>query len=558
MNQRVAELAERYWDELMRAVPLSATLIGDHRFNHLIGDASPEELDRVLGILTDVAEQAEAIDPEGLDKQDRITRAMLISEARSTAVKGDPINAEIGIDPLTGVISALISGAAQTTVDTAEHADALFDRYSQTGRYLAEHLDWHRRGLEKGRVAPAANIDRVLQQIDAYLASPIEADPFVNISVPAEGAEAWRTRMAGIVQEHVRPAIATYRRGLADEIAPRGRPDDKPGLMWINGGAEWYEQLIEAYTTLHETADAIHQIGLDAMVTLDEEYRQYGLAALGTDDLAEMFDKLRTDPEFKFTDSAELLSFNEAVIERAEAAIADWFGRLPAAKCRMAEIPAALAPNMPPAYYFPPPADGSRPGTYFLNTHDAPAMQTFDMESVAFHEAVPGHHLQCAINAEAGELPMFRRYSLITSYAEGWGLYAERLADEMGLYSSDVDRIGMVSADAWRAGRLVVDTGIHAKGWTRGQAVEYLTTHTPIKEVTVRQEVDRYIGYPGQALAYKMGQREIFRLRSEAQERLGDRFDVKAFHDTVLTSGAMPLPMLDELVTEWIEAVLAD
>jgi len=559
VDPRIADLAQRFWDGLMRISPQTATVYGDHRFDHMLGDRSEAGLADAMSFLEGVATDAEAIPDDGLTKSDRITRAMLISESRGFAIETDPIALQIGIDPLTGVVSALISVAAQTQIDDPDDTPALLERYSQVGRYLEESLDWHRRGLSVGRVAPGTNIGRVLEQIDAYLASPVEQDPFVNIGLPSWDGEAqWRKDMTDLVESHVRPAFAKYRHGLADELLEHGRSDDKPGLLWVEGGAEYYEKLIERYTTLHESADSIHAYGLFEIEDhLLEELRRYGESALGTPDTRQLFDRLRTDESLRFADKESLIAFNEAVIARAEAAIPDWFGRLPQAACQMAEIPAALAPNMPPAYYYPPPADGSRPGTYFINTADAPSMQTFDMEAVAFHEAVPGHHLQCAINAEAGDLPMFRRYNLIYAYAEGWGLYAERLADEMGLYTSDLERIGMASADAWRCARLVVDTGIHAKGWSRQQAIDFIMNHTPIKESTVKQEVDRYIGYPGQALAYKIGQREIFRLRKQAEDRLGDRFDIRTFHDALLTSGAMPLPMLDTLITEWIEATAA-
>ena len=227
----------------------------------------------------------------------------------------------------------------------------------------------------------------------------------------------------------------------------------------------------------------------------------------------------------------------------------DWFGKLPQADCVVRETPSG-----PTAFYFRPAADGSRPGTFFVNTADPTRWHTFEIESMAYHEGIPGHHLQLAIAGELEGVPEFRKHAHVTAYAEGWGLYTERLADEMGLYSGPLERIGMLSADSMRAGRLVVDTGIHAMGWTRQQAIDYFVANSPMTLGTIEGEVDRYIGMPGQALAYMVGRLEIMKYRAEAEETMGDRFDIKGFHDTVLGSGLVPLPTLERMVKEWATA----
>ena len=227
----------------------------------------------------------------------------------------------------------------------------------------------------------------------------------------------------------------------------------------------------------------------------------------------------------------------------------NWFGRLPKADCGVAETPSG-----PTAFYFPPATDGSRPGTFFVNTEDPTRWGRFEIEAMAYHEGIPGHHLQLAISQELENVPEFRKHAGVTVYAEGWGLYTERLADEMGLYSGPLERIGMLSADSMRAGRLVVDTGIHAKGWTRQQAIDYFLANSPMSLGTIEGEVDRYIAIPGQALAYMIGRLEIMRMRSEAQEHMGDRFDIKGFHDTVLSGGLVPMETLDRMVQDWARA----
>jgi len=267
-----------------------------------------------------------------------------------------------------------------------------------------------------------------------------------------------------------------------------------------------------------------------------------------------IFERLHSDPAMRFTSETEMLEHARATLDRAWAAVDDWFGARPDTPCNVVPVPAAIASAMPPAYYMQPPVDGSRPGTYFLNTYKPEERDRFEAESTHFHEAIPGHHFDRSLATELEGIPDFRRYAQVFAHTEGWGLYSERLADEMGLYSSDVDRLGMLAADAWRAGRLVVDTGMHALGWSRQQAIDWLREWTPIGLLTIEQEVDRYIGMAGQAVSYKMGQVEIMRLRADSEARLGDAFDIKAFHDLCLTSGAMTLPLLGEAAEEWVVA----
>lgn len=249
-----------------------------------------------------------------------------------------------------------------------------------------------------------------------------------------------------------------------------------------------------------------------------------------------------------------MLEHSRATIERAWAAVPEWFGVMPKGPCVVEPVPDALAPAMPDAYYGVGSPDGSRPGTYYLNTYRPETRTRFDGEAIAHHEAIPGHHFDRTLAAELTGIPRFRNYDANIAHAEGWGLYAERLADEMGLYSGPVDRLGMVSSDAWRAIRLVVDTGIHHLGWTRSQAIEFFTDHAPVSGESIAAEVDRYIAMPGQALAYKIGQREIYRLREKARREMADRFSYPGFHDVVLTNGSVPLKVLGELVDDWIAA----
>jgi uncharacterized protein (DUF885 family) len=298
----------------------------------------------------------------------------------------------------------------------------------------------------------------------------------------------------------------------------------------------------------------LHTRGLEEIARLDDEYRALGADALGTDDVAEMFVRLRRDPALRFTTPAEVRDTAERALRRAEAAVPAWFATQPVAPCVVVEMAPHEAPAGTIAYYMAPAPDGSRPGAYHVNTHDAETRTRFEAEALAFHEAVPGHHLQIARAQELTSLPALRRHRSVNAYVEGWALYTERLADEMGLYSGDLERLGMLSFDSWRACRLVVDTGLHHLGWSRQQAVDYLTEHSPQAPNNVSNEVDRYTIWPAQALGYKVGQRVVTDLRRRAEAALGAAFDVGRFHDAVLDHGAVPLPVLERIVEEWMTA----
>jgi uncharacterized protein (DUF885 family) len=332
------------------------------------------------------------------------------------------------------------------------------------------------------------------------------------------------------------------------------RGDDAPGLGALPGGPEAYASLVRAHTTLALAPEEIHRIGLEETERIDAEFRELGGRLLGTSDQAEVIARLRADPALYFGDPAEVFAVAEASLARANAAIGDWFGRLPKAPCVVVEMGEHEARHSTIAYYRQPAADGSRPGSYYINTTEPATRPRYEAETLAFHEAVPGHHLQIAIAQELDGLPAFRRLAGPTAFIEGWGLYSERLADAMGLLSGDLDRFGILSFDAWRACRLVVDTGLHALGWSRDAAIRFMVEHTALAENNIANEVDRYLAIPGQALAYKLGQREILALRDQTRAGLGDEFDMRAFHDVVLGQGAVGLGTLRGVVETWIAA----
>jgi uncharacterized protein (DUF885 family) len=363
--------------------------------------------------------------------------------------------------------------------------------------------------------------------------------------------------LSAIVNDEIRPAFIALHDALVVEVLPVARTDDEPGMCVVPGGAEGYRNLIRMHTSVDVDAETLHRIGHAEIERIDAEMLELAGRTLGSTTLAEALAALRADPTLFFTSREEVFEKAAASLRRAHDAAPAWFGRLPAAACTILEMPAHEEEHAGAAYYRAPATDGSRPGVYVVNTSNPTERPCYEAEALAYHEAVPGHHLQGALGQEVDGLPEFRRHLGPTAYFEGWGLYAERLADEMGLYTADVDRIGMVSFDSWRATRLVVDTGLHAMGWSRQEAIDFMLAHSALAPRAVADEVDRYIALPGQALAYKTGQLELMRMRRDAERRLGTAFDIRGFHDAILSDGALPLPTLARLVESWADRLAA-
>ena len=559
MTTELDALAQRCWDAEVAANPLWATVVGDHRFDDRLPDLSAEAEAETIREYRAIAQAAEALGDDGLAPTQRYTRAMIISQTTLYADVLESRPAEFTVTPIWESPQAqLLQVAPLATVSEPEHALALIDRYSQADQFLTQGAQRLREGLAAGRTPPRIAVQQVIEQLDDYLAAPLSDDPLLS-TVPPEnwaGAGDWRQRLSEVVESTVRPAMARYREVLRDEILAKGRDPERSGLCWLPDGDELYGRALRGHVTLDIAPQDVHDIGLAATAALDEEYRTVGSRVFGPVDRQGVFDRLLNDESLRYTEAEAIVADARTAMAKAEAAVGDWFGRLPKARCEIqAQSPAEAAGGIF-AFYMPPAPDGSRPGTYRINASDPKNTTRFDVEAVAYHEALPGHHLQIALAQEL-DLPEFRRQSEMTAYTEGWGLYTERLAEEMGLYSDDLQRLGMLAADSLRSSRLVVDTGVHALGWSRDQAIEYLTANTPMPVAPATGEIDRYIALPGQALAYKIGQQSIMRLRAEAEAALGARFDIRAFHDTVLGEAALSLDVLEIAVGDWVARQLA-
>ena len=554
MPDSVADLADAYWSALSQESPTWSALRGDHRFDDQLETADEAADEARAAQYRELHARTTALRDEALSESDQVTRDVLAFELQSRIDEIEAASIEHTIDPMLGVHMDLVGYMPLLTPQTAEHADAYVTKASKVGILVDQVIERHRAGAAKGRTAVRALAAKVVDQLDSYLYGGIEDDPFMQIAAPPTMSDgdvaAWRDRMAGVVKSTVRPAMARYREAVVD-LLPTARPNDKVGICWIPGGEEAYARAVWKYTSTDLSPDEIHDIGLAEIESLEREYVDMGSDVLGTTSVSEMYERLRDDPALRFETADQVRAAAERSLDRANAAVPDWFGIVPQTPCVVREVPAVGAEDQTIAYYMPPASDGSRPGIHFINTHEPTTRTRFESEALAFHESVPGHHLQLALAHEMDDLPEFRKHALATAYVEGWGLYTERLADEMGLYSGPLERLGILSFDSWRACRLVVDTGMHAKGWSRGQANGYMTANSPQAVNNIRNEVDRYIGYYGQALAYKIGQREILRLRAQARTAMGDHFDIKGFHDTVLTAGPVPLTVLATLVGRW-------
>ena len=357
----------------------------------------------------------------------------------------------------------------------------------------------------------------------------------------------WRDRLAEVVAGSVRPAMARYRDLLATQVAERARPDDRCGLVHVPGGEAVYRAAV-AHPPPPTSTPTSSTGSASTWSPAWPRSTELGERVLGTADMDQVLQRLRHDPALRFTTAHEILQSGRDALERAVAALPAIVGRAPAAPCRVDEMSPYEAEDAVLGYYQPPAADGGRPAVHWLNTSEPATRTRYEYEALAFHESVPGHHLQFALAQELEELPRFRRFGYVTAFSEGWALYTERLADELGLYSGDLERFGMLSFDSWRACRLVVDTGLHQRGWSRDQAIGYLLANSALTRGNVENEVDRYVAWPGQALAYMVGRMELVRLRERARARLGARFDLPAFHDLVLGTGGVPLSVLAEVV----------
>ncbi|WP_298211015.1 DUF885 family protein [Ferrimicrobium sp.] len=564
IHQEIANLNEQFFTHKHGRDPLTATELGLHAFD---------------GELPDLTREGEQMTAEGYRAIQRRIETVLGDEQVASGVLtfAERINLEV-MDALAyGAITELedelwarnisaggyVSPQARIfqTVPAAVLTDAAevvmyIERLRGLPTLFSTIRERYEQADKQGHYSTAAGIHQAIAQLDGHLGLDDEHDAFMNVSLPAE-LVGERDRIRELVYREIRPAIAAVRDYLAGDPAAHSRGEEEVGLCALEDGEELYTRALIRHTTTAMAPEEIHRLGLDTLARLDEEWAELGGRVFGITDRRSLFERLRGDPSLRFDDRSQIIEVVTRALEAAERAQRSWFPDRQIARCVIEEISSAEAENAALAYYRGPSDDGSRPGAHCVLTTVPTERFRYEYEALAFHESVPGHHLQIATAQTLTELPAFRRYldAEVSAFVEGWGLYAERLADEMGLYSSDLARLGMLSFDALRASRCVVDTGMHHYGWSRQRAIEFMWENSATNMANITNEIDRYIGWPGQATAYLVGRREIGRLRRESERRLGDDFDIRSFHGVILGQGAVPLGVLASVVEAWVHSV---
>ncbi|SDI60134.1 DUF885 domain-containing protein [Nonomuraea jiangxiensis] len=557
-NAELARLSAEFFQIKHAADPFSATLLGVSGFDGLVPDPSREGSAAVAAELAGIERGLAALDPAGLNPADQVNHAVLgrLTWATRSDLEHGLWESGASADGYSAPQAMMFMSVPAASVTDAAAAEQYLRRLGGLPAFLDAVLDRYRTAKDEGRIPTRVGVGQAIDQLTGHLALSLADDTLLSPRLPDDvDRDQVRARAAEIVEGSVRPAMRRLLAGLRDELLPVARPDDQVGIRFVPGGEEGYRDAVRRHTTTDLSPEEIHRIGLDCLAELQAEWSELGGRVLGTTDVAEIHARLRDDRSLRFTDGAQIVDTVTEALRRAEEARGEWFPAYDIADCVIEEINPIEAGNAALAHYRPPAGDGSRPGAHCVLTTDPQERFVYEYEALAFHESTPGHHLQIASAQTLTDLPEYRRFldAEVCGYVEGWGLYSERLADEMGLYTSDLSRLGMLSFDALRACRLVVDTGMHHLGWSREQAMRFMWDNTATTRANVRNEIDRYISWPGQALAYMIGRREIRRLRDLARRRLGARFDIRAFHGTVLGNGAVPLGVLDQIVSGWID-----
>ncbi|MDA1063736.1 MAG: DUF885 domain-containing protein [Proteobacteria bacterium] len=441
------------------------------------------------------------------------------------------------------------STLAVQPVDTAAERAAALARLTDAARYIRNEISNLRRGQDLGYTAGQNNVVRVIEQVTALLETPAEDSPLYSPAARSTDAD-FIAAYKAILQSDMRDAMLAYRDFLANDY----QGHDSPGVSANPDGAACYAASVRYWSSISMDAEDIHRKGLSEMARIQGAMLDIAKTSFGIDDVPALLEELRTNPQYTFSDEQAMLDYVNAAIARGKAAVGDWFGNVPDVELLVTPFP-AYEKNSGGGWFSSAAADGSRPATYLVGTYNPTSISKAGQESTAFHESYPGHHLQSAVALANQSAHPILRYMFVSGSAEGWALYTEKLADEMGLYSSEVARLGMLSNEAYRAARLVVDPGMHVMGWSRDDAIKYMLDHTAESPISINSEVDRYSAVPGQATSYLIGSLEIQRLRQHAEDVLGERFDIREFHDRLLEHGGVTLPMLGANIESWIRHV---
>jgi uncharacterized protein (DUF885 family) len=551
-SSQLKVVADEYWTDVIRTYPLFGLFSGvPEAPNDRLGDNSiaaarawERKEDRWL-------ERLQAVDPRALEGHPElatygILRETLEAARQSRVCHGEywPLNQQNGLQIFLPLLSEL------QPVGTPELRKAVLARWRDMPRFIDTDIESLREGLRRGYSLPKANAASVVEQLDGILKYPPAESPFSGVA-RRDSAAGFKDSVVQVVVQEITPALRRYRNFLVSEYIPRAR--ETTAIAALPDGEECYRARVRNYTTIDRDARAVHQLGLEEMERIQTDMRTIGKRSFGTTDVPALIERIRSDPQYRFRSRDDLIGTAERAVARSKKAIPRWFGRLPKADFILDPCKPHEEKKGCPNSYVPGTTDGRRPGRWRINAGDPTSQPRATLEGTAFHEGIPGHHLQVALAQERPEAHPITRHFFFSGFSEGWALYSERLADEMGLYSSDLERFGDLGMQALRAARLVVDPGLHVLGWSRTRAIDYMLEHVPENRTYIESEVDRYIADPGQATAYMIGRIEIERLRREAEDRLGSRFDIRQFHDRVLEQGSIPLVQLRSYIESWLD-----
>jgi len=548
-------LFNNYWQLRMKESPTRATYLGDHRYDDRLDDLS--ETGRIMGInqRRTMLKQLDAINVAAATPANRysaeILRRVLADDIEEAELPAHftPVLQQNG--PHITLPLLRLSQPMSTEAECRRYAARLTSFPDQIDQAISQM----REGMKRGVVAPKVIMEKVLPQLEAQITDDAKSsDLYRTYADKRPSAPATvESKTDELVLDGTKKAIDGYKK-LRQFVRTEYLPacTDTVGIGHLPGGRQWYAAAARLHTTTTKTPDELHQIGLDEVKRINAEMQTIMNAENFTGSVAEFCEVLRERPDQHFNSAAEMMTDFAAVLRRSDANLPKLFGKLPRTPYELREIESFRAPAAPAAYYYQAPDVGTRPAYYYVNTWHPEKRPRFTMEALSYHEAQPGHHLQIALAQENKSLPEFRRHADFTVFIEGWGLYSECLGKELGGYQDRYQEFGRLCFDAWRACRLVVDTGMHDKGWTRQQAIDYMKANTALPQLDIENEIDRYIAWPGQALAYKVGQLEIARMRAEAEQKLGPKFDIRSFHDELLAEGPIPLDKLQARMQAWL------
>ena len=555
-EQQLRSLFDEEWEYELRAEPEYATALGDKRYNDRLSDRSPAFYQSDTERKREFLRRFEAVEAKGLSEQDALSLTLMIRQLRQE-IEGSQFKSwEMPVNQMDGLHLGLPYLVTLTPFDTVTDYDNYIARLHQIPRAFEQVTANMRQGMTDKLMPPKYLLEKVAAETDELAGKTGEASPFAQpvkqfpASISATDQKRVRDAVLSTIETDVIPAYRRFAVFVHREYAPQGRTD--PGVWALPDGAARYRYNIRRITTTSLSPEEIHQLGLKQ---IDETETEMIVVAhkLGFKDLASLNQHIKEERSFYAKSGQQVLDLYAKYAREMEVQLPKLFGHLPKAKLIVVPMEAARAKNAVPADYTDGSADGSRPGRINVNEWDPEHRLLLNIEAIAYHEGVPGHHLQLSLAQEMPDLPAFRRHAGYTAFVEGWALYSERLGQEVGRYQDPYSDYGRLENEMWRAIRLVIDTGVHEKRWSRDQMVEYFHRYTAMDEPNVQSEVDRYIAWPGQALAYKLGQLEILKLRDEARQKLGPNFDLRSFHDEVLGNGALPLDVLDSQVRNWIQ-----